>query len=68
VGWLVVVGLVAGVLAVAPRPVAAAIDPGVSGAAAPEVWCSSSQRVALEDPGFATTTSSVWTDWKYMTV
>ncbi len=62
-GWLVVVGLVAGVLAVAPRPVVAAIDPGSGAEGAPELWCSSSQRVALFDSG-----AGGWTEPQWVTV
>ena len=44
--WLTVVSLVAGVLVVAPGSVGAAVDPGVGAEGAPELWCSSSQRVS----------------------
>ena len=58
-----VVGLVAGLVVLVPGRVGAAVDPGVGAEGAPELWCSSSQRVALEDAG-----SGEWTPLQWVTV
>lgn len=51
VGWLVVVGLVAGVLAMSSQSRWWRQSMGSGAEGAPELWCSSSQRVALFDSG-----------------